>query len=170
MKCFDVAWNKRAQVQVPVSLNERVTANLTHLNGLTGVGEYKYWTCFSFCNIFTQFKLQNILLNWELSMSIFLIDIIHNFRNIWNFLVNFFSFKQITEFSNNPPFSNFFKHIQSSYSHSCFQVETPFKLWNIPQFVYIQGCIHLTNPIQTFENIQLSLKLCHIPTITVVNE
>ena len=34
-----------------------------------------------------------------------------------------------------------------------FEIETPFKLLNIPQFVYIQGWIHNSNLIKTIENI-----------------
>ena len=39
-----------------------------------------------------------------------------------------------------------------------------------PQFVYIQGCIHLSHPMKTFENIQLSLELCHIAVLMGVDE
>lgn len=41
-------------------------------------------------------------------------------------------------------------HFQSSSRRSRLQIETPFKCWNIPQFVFIQGCIHLSNHFKTF--------------------
>ena len=108
----------------------------------------KVWPFFNIFQRIHSIQTQNIHLNWESIMSIFLIDIIHNFRYL-TFSVIFSHSSRLWNLQKSSVFT-VFKHFKSSSIHSHFQIESQFILWNVHKHYDFLTWIQLLHTIHSF--------------------